>query len=113
MQKVLEISYLYDFYQNLLTPKQKELITGYYFEDFSLRELSDMYNISRQSVYNTINKVERKLVQFEVKLGLVKKFMALEEIVEKLDKLVSNTVPLKEQDLVYIKNLLAELKNEI
>ncbi|WP_305768137.1 sigma factor-like helix-turn-helix DNA-binding protein [Candidatus Epulonipiscium viviparus] len=111
MQKVVEISYLFDFYQNLFTQRQKDLISGYYFEDLTLSELGDMYKISRQSVHETIKNAEIKLLELEYKLGFVKRFQNMRAIVDKIDKTI--TVPLEEQDVRRLKNLISELKNEV
>lgn len=70
MEKFVVITYLFDFYQELLTDKQRELLREYYFEDFSLGELSEQHQISRQSVFDTIKKAEQKLLDYESKLSL-------------------------------------------
>lgn len=73
MEKFVVITYLFDFYQELLTDKQRDLLKGYYFEDFSLGELSEQYQISRQSIFDTIKKTEQKLLDYENKLHLFSK----------------------------------------
>ncbi len=113
MHKVIEISYLFDFYQNLFTQRQKDLISGYYFEDLSLSELANIYSVSRQSVHETIKKSETKLFELEEKLGLVKRFQNMKMIVEKIDRNISNAMSLKEKDLIDLKKLIVDLKNEI
>ena len=40
MEKFVEVSYLYDFYESLLTDKQRDLLMRYYFDDLSLGELA-------------------------------------------------------------------------
>lgn len=84
MEKFVEITYLFDFYQELLTEKQRELIIEYYFNDLSLGELATMYNISRQSVFDTIKKAQQKLIDYENKLQLWKKYTKQEEVLVKL-----------------------------
>lgn len=73
MEKFVVITYLFDFYQDLLTDKQKDLVREYYFEDLSLGELSEQHQISRQSVFDTIKKGEQKLLDYESKLQLFSK----------------------------------------
>lgn len=80
MEKFVEITYLYDFYESLLTDKQRELLMRYYFEDYSLGELASTYNISRQSVFDTIKKAEQKMLDYEAKLGLWSKYVKQEKI---------------------------------
>lgn len=73
MEKFVMITYLFDFYQELLTDKQRDLLKEYYFEDLSLGELSEQHGISRQSVFDTIKKAEQKLLDYEDKLHLFHK----------------------------------------
>lgn len=84
MEKFVEITYLFDFYQELLTEKQRELITEYYFNDLSLGELAAMYNISRQSIFDTIKKAQQKLIDYENKLQLWEKYKKQEEVLVRL-----------------------------
>lgn len=74
MEKFVVITYLYDFYQELLTQKQSDLLKDYYFEDLSLSEIAEKYNVSRQSSFDTIKKAEQKLLYYEDKLQLFKKY---------------------------------------
>ncbi len=88
MQKFLEVSFLYDFYQALLTQKQRDIVSGYYFEDLSLSELASTYQISRQSVFDTIKKAELKLLDYEGKLQLWDKFKTQESILAQLQQVL-------------------------
>lgn len=74
MEKFLEITYLYDFYGQLLTEKQNYLIKRYYLDDLSLGEIALQEDVSRQSIHNTIKKAEDKLIGYEEKLGLFARF---------------------------------------
>lgn len=74
MEKFVVITYLYDFYQELLTQKQSDLLKDYYFEDLSLSEIAKKYAISRQSSFDTIKKAEQKLLDYEKKLQLFTKY---------------------------------------
>ena len=78
------ITYLFDFYQELLTDKQRDLLREYYFEDLSLGELSEQHQISRQSVFDTIKKAEGKLLDYENKLQLFAKFQKQQQILVKI-----------------------------
>ena len=42
---------LYDFYGDLLTPRQKEFYDLYYNDDLSLAEIAENYDITRQGVF--------------------------------------------------------------
>lgn len=91
MEKFLEITYLYDFYGQLLTDKQNYLIKRYYLDDLSLGEIALQENVSRQSIHNTIKQAENKLIGFENKLGLFARFKdqqnELKQIITALDNI--------------------------
>ena len=73
-EKDLNISYLLDFYGDILPEKKRDVLTLYYNEDFSLSEIAEQIGISRQGVRDIIKKAEEELFFFEEKLGLAKKF---------------------------------------
>jgi predicted DNA-binding protein YlxM (UPF0122 family) len=74
LAKNLEISLLYDFYGELLTEKQQEVIEFYYNQDLSLAEIAVHSGITRQGVRDCIKRAEFSLLEFERLLGLAKKF---------------------------------------
>ena len=72
IEQVIKISQLYDFYSELLSEKQKQYLNDYYFNDFSLTEISENYDISKQAVSNNIKRTIAELEQYEEKLNLIK-----------------------------------------
>lgn len=76
-EKDLRISYLLDFYGDVLTERKKEVLDMYYNEDLSLAEIAEQISISRQGVRELIKKAEDELLFLEEKLGLAKKMRAL------------------------------------
>ncbi|MBM7854377.1 putative DNA-binding protein YlxM (UPF0122 family) [Desulfohalotomaculum tongense] len=76
MEKVIKITLLYDFYGQLLTERQQRFIELYYGHDFSLGEIAEEYNVTRQAVHDTLKRAEKILTGYEEKLGLLDKFMA-------------------------------------
>ena len=75
----LRMTFLLDFYGNLLTEKQRETLTLYCNEDYSLAELAERYGTSRQGVHNSIRHSEKKLLDIEQKLDLLRRFGDLPE----------------------------------
>lgn len=69
MAKNLEITVLYDFYGDLLTEKQQEVIELYYNEDLSLAEIAALSGITRQGVRDSIKRAEGQLTEFEERVG--------------------------------------------
>ena len=72
-EKDLRFSRLLDYYGELLTDKQRDIMDLYYNEDFSLAEISEHENITRQGVRDGIKHAEQRLLEFEEKLGLAEK----------------------------------------
>lgn len=73
---------LFDCYKELLTEKQKEYFQSYYFDDLSLSEIADNYNVSRSAIYDQLKKIYIILEQYEEKLGLLDKENKRNEIYE-------------------------------
>ena len=79
MEQRVELNYLLDFYGPLLTEHRRELMQMYCEEDMSLAEIADQLQITRQGVSDAINKAKRQLSDYESKLGLVARYLALSE----------------------------------
>ena len=77
MSKNLEMSYLLDFYGNVLTDKQREMMQQYYNMDLSLSEIADNFGITRQGVRDSIKRGEGVLVQLEEQVGFAEKYHTL------------------------------------
>lgn len=74
MNNVFEIGLLLDFYGQLLTQKQIEILDLHYNNDYSLGEIAEELGVSRQAVHDNIKRGKAILYEFEQKLGLLKKF---------------------------------------
>ena len=83
MEQRVELNYLLDFYGPLLTEHRRELMQMYCEEDLSLAEIADQLQITRQGVSDAVNKAKRQLNDYESKLGLVARYLALSEQAEK------------------------------
>lgn len=76
---------LYDYYKELLTDKQKMYFEDYYFDNLTLSELSENYNVSRNAIHKTLKEIEAKLNTFEDKLNLYKNREKIKDIISSLD----------------------------
>jgi len=76
--KDLKISYLLDFYGDMLTEKQREVIEAYYNEDLSLAEIAEDWDITRQGVRDAIKRAEQQLTEMEERLGLARRFQEIQ-----------------------------------
>ncbi|TAA70446.1 putative DNA-binding protein [Planococcus salinarum] len=86
LEKTTRMNYLFDFYQELLTPKQRSYMRLYYLDDHSLGEIAEEYNITRQAVYDNIRRTEAMLEEYEEKLQLFDKFQRRQELVSSFEK---------------------------
>lgn len=102
IEKTTRVNFLYDFYHALLTPKQRTYMELYYLEDYSLGEISELYEVSRQAVYDNIKRTESVLESYEEKLHLYERFLKRSSILKQIDDLNSDEE---------IKALLQQLKD--
>ncbi len=79
MAKDMNIILLFDFYGEILTEKQQDVIDYYYNDDLSLAEISEHLGITRQGVRDSIKRAESTLIEMEDKLGLVKRFREIQK----------------------------------
>ena len=85
MDDIARKNLLYDFYGELLTDHQKTIYEDAVYNDCSLSELSQEYNISRQGVHDLLRRCDRILEDYEDKLGLVERFKKLKDIAQKIE----------------------------
>ncbi len=87
VSKNLEISYLMDFYGDVLTEKQRDVMEQYYNDDLSLSEIADNFGITRQGVRDAIKRGEGTILELEEKVGFARRYRAVQEGVEALEQL--------------------------
>lgn len=84
-EKDLRISLLLDFYGEILTEKQREVVAFYYNDDLSLAEIAEHAGISRQGVRDAIKRGEATLLFMEEKLGLARRFGEMDQALASID----------------------------
>ena len=72
---------LYDYYENLLSDKQKEYFSLYYFDNLSLSEISENLSVSRNAIHKSLKNIEVLLLEYEDKLKIYDKTKKIEEII--------------------------------
>lgn len=114
MEKKLRIGNLFDFYGQLLTDKQQEILELYCSHDLSFGEISEELGISRQAVYDTIKRSEKILDEYESKLELIKRFHDREVIIRHMiDQLETISVNMTEHfSIDKIREAIETLKAE-
>ena len=92
MDNQVLLNILYDYYGELLTDKQRKYFKDYYFDNLTLTEISENYNISRNAIHKSLKEVSDKLFYYEDKLKLYQKSLALKKIIINLDDDLKNKI---------------------
>lgn len=82
-RSIYEISILLDFYGQLLTARQFEILDMHCNSDYSLGEIAEELGISRQGVHDGVRKGKEALLSYEERLGLAARFKTQEEGMKK------------------------------
>lgn len=111
----MKIGNLFEFYGQLLTEKQQEILDYYCIHDFSFGEIAEELGISRQGVYDTIKRAEKILDEYESKLELMKRFnnreVIINHMVSELDAIGTKADQFLSTD--DLKKALEQLRQEI
>jgi len=84
------INSLLDFYEGLLTEKQRRVMDSYYREDNSISEIAEDEGVSRSAVHDLLKRCRKELESYEEVLGLVQNFESRMRLYDKI-KEVSNS----------------------
>lgn len=86
-EEMFHYNELFDIYGNLLNEREKEIFNLFYEEDLSLQEIANERGVSKSAIGNTIKTINKKLDNFETKLGFLNKINILEKLIDKIDNL--------------------------
>jgi len=96
-----------DFYGNLLTPRMRDLLEMYIFDDLSLGEIADSEGISRQGVHDSIKRAIKQLDEYEAKLQLIERFKKERSYIDEIIKLLDSG------DIDAAKSTLINLREQV
>ena len=103
----LEMSLLFDFYGELLSPRQRDVMRLYHEENLSLSEIAGEFEVSRAAIYDSLKKAEKSLSGYEEKLGLVDRFVKTSQAIGKIDKIIDE---LNDPRLDEVKKIIDDLE---
>ncbi|MFS1513229.1 putative DNA-binding protein [Chengkuizengella sp. SCS-71B] len=106
LEKTNRVNLLFDFYQNLLTEKQQTYLKFYFQDDYSLGEIAEQFQISRQAIYEHIKRAEQVLEQYESKLHLVSNYIKRNDLINQLN---DHILDLKENE--HMLDIIQKVKN--
>ncbi|MCH4168460.1 MAG: putative DNA-binding protein [Streptococcaceae bacterium] len=84
IEKNNRINSLFEFYSTLLTEKQMNYIELYYADDYSLGEIAEEFQVSRQAVYDNIRRTEKLLEGYEQKLHLFSNYIVRKQYLDEI-----------------------------
>ena len=93
LAKTNRINALFEFYSTLLTEKQMNYMELYYADDFSLGEIAEEYQVSRQAVYDNIKRTEKILEDYERKLHLFSDYTVRGELLDRFADYIQEKYP--------------------
>lgn len=97
IEKTNRMNALFEFYAALLTDKQMNYIELYYADDYSLAEIAEEFNVSRQAVYDNIKRTEKILEDYEMKLHMYSDYIVRSQIFDQITEKYANDAYLQEQ----------------
>lgn len=84
LEKKQRINLLMDCYEMLLTKKQQIYLDYYYHQDYSLAEIAEELDVSRNAVFDNLKKAVHSLENYEEKLQVLKKHEERIELIQRL-----------------------------
>ena len=85
LEKTQRVNLLMDCYGDLLTDKQRQYLSLYYEEDFSLSEIAEDLMVSRNAVYDKLKRAVASLEEYESKLHLMEKHIERMALIQKIE----------------------------
>ena len=77
--------FLFDYYGDLFTDKQKEYFKDYYFNNLTLGEIAVNHGVSRNAVHKNLKDITNKLDYYELKLNLYKNKKKIQQLIKNID----------------------------
>lgn len=90
LDEIVELSALYDFYGALLKENHRRIFEDYVWNNYSLSEIAADQQITRQGVYDIINRCRTRLREYEEKLQLVDKFQRTKEKLRQIEEIAES-----------------------
>ncbi len=81
-QESAGVDLLYDIYGGLLTRTQQRIFRLRHHLDLSLAEIAEQEGVSRQAVYDVLQRGERSLREVERRLGLARRYLEQRRLVD-------------------------------
>lgn len=92
IEENIKLGVLLDIYGELLSLKQKNMLSSYIYSDMSLSEIAENNDITRSAVLDSISTAKKKLLGYEQKLKLYEIKCRLNYAVKQDDQTCKNEI---------------------
>ncbi len=90
IEETVRLNDLFDIYKGLLTEKQNAYFSYYYRDDYSLSEIAELMDVSRNAVHEQVKNVVERLNHYEEILGFYKRKRQTVQLLETLNDRMGN-----------------------
>ena len=94
-----EMTLLFDYYGELLTPRQRMCFDLRYNQDMSLSEIAEELQVSRQGVYDNLSRAEALLRNMENKTGLLSRDLRVRKAIGLVEEAASRLVDMEDREV--------------
>ena len=98
--EIAELAMLYDKYGELIKEGQQEIFEAYVLDNLTLAEIADECDMTRQGVYDTINRARKKLREYEKKLHLVENEKKISDHLMRIESIAGDDAVREEARLI-------------
>ena len=104
---------LYEIYGALLTAKQRQCLELYFCEDYSLAEVAEEMQVSRQAIHDLLKRVEQTLEHYETMLGCLQRMEKTRLLTVEAATILDSAVKKhKDTELSRLREIMDELNDE-
>ena len=105
---------LFDFYETLLTEKQRDIFTAHYMDDHSLAEIANEKGTTPQAVADMLKRTNKQLLRYDQLLGLVQRHQTRQTAIAQIYKILDNmeTHETLETEIKQIRKMLETMEKE-
>ncbi|QGG48129.1 YlxM family DNA-binding protein [Heliorestis convoluta] len=111
LDKFNRMNLLIDFYGQLLTERQRQVLSLYYEDNLSLGEIAADFSVSRQAIFDLLKRAEKLLEGYEEKLGLVNRWQ--QERAKLIDMVKDMEDTLRQRDWSKMEDLVQSFSKAI
>lgn len=111
IEDIIRLNSLYDYYGNLLSDTQRKSFYYYYRMDYSLSEIGEDLDITKQAVSENLKRAVKELENFEENLKLLKKSNNIKIYIDEIKTSLDSNKKRDENILDLVNKIVEELED--